>query len=951
MADETGARLIFEIRGDASQLPADFSKASGAISAEAAKLTAEFQKSTAYTADLKSATDVLIAESQKAIANVAQTTLGAEQAVARTSTSLQIAEKEASSFRNQIGAAVPQLAALGVGLGAVVFGVYELVKSQTEEILQMKRLSTETGLTIETVSALESAFKRTGAEAGLSSQSLALFDKNLSKAHDSTDSASKLIRQMSLNLNDNEKALRQAFVWLNQYADGGNKVADAQALFGRNGRVMLDIIKETNGNLDEAIKKYSELGGVLSEQDAKAAKRFNESMQDALTSVNAAARSIAEDLMPTLGALAKILQVIAPLMRGIFPSGGAASEGLRQALAETGALTDMGSGMLQGNFRPQAPNLPKGGSGGADKARQEAERKLREQLKGIEDRYKEHTDKLQREYKIQEINLADFTQKSIEEETDRYNKTIDVLEKQQALAKPGSSAYDKYTREIQKAEGDYLKAVQKIRDDANATEIESLRKQFDELEKITEERDKARIDAIRGRIATEIAYEVKGLQEVAQIEADAYQRHIDALIEQQNQLIVRAAGKDGGRIRGIINQLSGTTLSATDREKYGLEVAAATAKANQEELEQLNKQIDLLQAAKKTADTASEREIAAAEQRRLELREKADAAIRALDMREAQNKRDLDRQMYEFTLNSPYSSLGARRAAIAKLTELDLEEFDIRHRHNLKVLDDEEAEAQKEIKGFEDKEKRKQEIHERYQTLRDQEDERHNNERNQRQQTGDQDIRSSTFPRGLSPFGDAGMQEFIKSGDILKSTFADIKQSGLDAFGALAEGFGQMVGAWASGADLGDHAIRKLIGSVLAGLAAQAATQALMFTAYGLAALTPWGAAIYGPAAPWFEAAALMGAVALTAAVAGRAISPQQRTNTATGATSSTPSGGSTSPQPVVAGRTTANETVKHIVEVHVKTNDSHIVETFVRDFGLNGRTRTVIKNDGMVAA
>jgi hypothetical protein len=40
----------------------------------------------------------------------------------------------------------------------------------------------------------------------------------------------------------------------------------------------------------------------------------------------------------------------------------------------------------------------------------------------------------------------------------------------------------------------------------------------------------------------------------------------------------------------------------------------------------------------------------------------------------------------------------------------------------------------------------------------------------------------------------------------------------------------------------------------------------------GIAALTPWGAAVYGPAAAQFKAAALFGVVAALAGAAGRAI-------------------------------------------------------------------------------
>ncbi len=88
----------------------------------------------------------------------------------------------------------------------------------------------------------------------------------------------------------------------------------------------------------------------------------------------------------------------------------------------------------------------------------------------------------------------------------------------------------------------------------------------------------------------------------------------------------------------------------------------------------------------------------------------------------------------------------------------------------------------------------------------------------------------------------------------------------------FAQGIGNIVQNLVLMGTAGPNAMRKMTASVLASVAAQAAVQAVMFAAYGIAALTPWGAAIYGPALPWFKAAALMGSIALGTGLAGRAI-------------------------------------------------------------------------------
>lgn len=124
----------------------------------------------------------------------------------------------------------------------------------------------------------------------------------------------------------------------------------------------------------------------------------------------------------------------------------------------------------------------------------------------------------------------------------------------------------------------------------------------------------------------------------------------------------------------------------------------------------------------------------------------------------------------------------------------------------------------------------------------------------------------------LAPF--PGDDEILNPFEKMKDWVTDIGPDGLlmQSIGQFAQGIGNLVQQFVLLGNVGPNAMKKLVASVLASVAAQAAVQAIMFTAYGIAALTPWGAAIYGPAAPWFKAAALMAVVAATAGIAGRAV-------------------------------------------------------------------------------
>lgn len=68
-------------------------------------------------------------------------------------------------------------------------------------------------------------------------------------------------------------------------------------------------------------------------------------------------------------------------------------------------------------------------------------------------------------------------------------------------------------------------------------------------------------------------------------------------------------------------------------------------------------------------------------------------------------------------------------------------------------------------------------------------------------------------------------------------------------------------------------ALKHAVAGSLAATAARAAVEGLYMTGIGFAAMTPWGAALYGPASNWFSGAAQMFSVAAVAGVGARALS------------------------------------------------------------------------------
>jgi len=147
---------------------------------------------------------------------------------------------------------------------------------------------------------------------------------------------------------------------------------------------------------------------------------------------------------------------------------------------------------------------------------------------------------------------------------------------------------------------------------------------------------------------------------------------------------------------------------------------------------------------------------------------------------------------------------------------------------------------------------------------------------------------------GLSILGDSVLSVRNDVGNLtgMISPVIPVLQLAGDLVKNLASGVGDLVQQWVLYGSVGPNAMKKMVASVLAGVSAQAAVMAVMELAYGIAALTPWGFALYGDPSKHFQSAALFGSIAVVAGVAGRAVAGNSFSQAAGGATGSGGGGG-----------------------------------------------------------
>jgi uncharacterized protein YeaO (DUF488 family) len=229
---------------------------------------------------------------------------------------------------------------------------------------------------------------------------------------------------------------------------------------------------------------------------------------------------------------------------------------------------------------------------------------------------------------------------------------------------------------------------------------------------------------------------------------------------------------------------------------------------------------------------------------------------------------------------------------------------------------------------------------------------------------GDMDIDADI---GAPPVMD-GVQQQIDMFDVLGQKISGVFGLGAEqaktfgtitseAFGQAAQGFASMIQTWATGGTLGDQAMKRLVSSVLGGVAAMAATQAIYEFAIGIAALTPWGMAIYGPAPIHFQAAALLAGIAASTAILGRAFAPSQSAQGAGGSAAgagsaassrnATGTGASSEPRIIEQDR---NRREPQVIILRVESNDSHIIRTVASNIRSSGDIKVVMDSGGTLA-
>lgn len=200
------------------------------------------------------------------------------------------------------------VAAAAVAAGA---GLVLLTKGSLDAADEIGKLSQKTGIATETLSAYQYAASLSDVTNEALAGGLTRLAKSMSEAAQGSKEQAQAFDAIGVSVKNADGSLRATDQVLadiaerfSRYADGPEKAALAQAIFGRSGADLIPILNLGAKGLDQMRQEAERLGLVVGGDLAKNAEEFNDALTRIGTGAQALGLSIARELLPTLQAVA-----------------------------------------------------------------------------------------------------------------------------------------------------------------------------------------------------------------------------------------------------------------------------------------------------------------------------------------------------------------------------------------------------------------------------------------------------------------------------------------------------------------------------------------------------------------------------------------------------------------------------------------------------------------------
>lgn len=219
-------------------------------------------------------------------------------------------KKDLDEVKNVVGGAMSSISASVAnaqralfGLGGALVGVGSaaafkgMVAGIVETKVELARLATQTGATVESLSAISTMAKLNGTDIGSVGSAMNKLQKNLASSTEESKGAAQAIKALGINFEEfsrmsADQQMLKVAKSMAEFTDGGGKSAAAMLLFGKAGAQLLPMLKD--------LAEQNELVGKQTTASALQAEEYEKNLKKLNMAGMALKREFVEGLLPSM---------------------------------------------------------------------------------------------------------------------------------------------------------------------------------------------------------------------------------------------------------------------------------------------------------------------------------------------------------------------------------------------------------------------------------------------------------------------------------------------------------------------------------------------------------------------------------------------------------------------------------------------------------------------------
>uniref|UniRef100_A0A7C1NVR9 Phage tail tape measure protein n=1 Tax=Agrobacterium albertimagni TaxID=147266 RepID=A0A7C1NVR9_9HYPH len=212
---------------------------------------------------------------------------------------------KAAAGAARMATAVASAGAIAAGaFAAIGAGMFKLAKDAAGPLDELVKFSDRVNVNIEALQEWQFAAEQSGASAGEFQGAVTTLSKNLAEVARGTGRAEKAFKDYGISAKDAQGRIKSADVVMGELAEKFQKLTDQQALdLGQKLGMtpgMITLLKSGTAEIDKLRQQARDNGLVFTEEEARNAERFNDSLNLFQRSIKAISHRIGVEFLPVL---------------------------------------------------------------------------------------------------------------------------------------------------------------------------------------------------------------------------------------------------------------------------------------------------------------------------------------------------------------------------------------------------------------------------------------------------------------------------------------------------------------------------------------------------------------------------------------------------------------------------------------------------------------------------